>query len=91
MQIRTVLAGAVFVGAAVLGGTAIPAAADCYTGCSTPTTGVAQTTPIPPGAAPTPHNAPLAFTGADIEELALLGLAGIGIGTVLIRKRKHVS
>lgn len=91
MQIRTLVAGAILTGAACFGGTAIPAAADttCYTGCTTPTTGiVAQTTPAAPAAAPVPPASGLAFTGADIEEMAILGLVAIGAGSLLIRRRK---
>ena len=31
----------------------------------------------------------LAFTGADIEEMALIGVVAIGVGAVLVRGRRR--
>jgi hypothetical protein len=33
----------------------------------------------------------LAFTGADIEEMALIGVVAIGVGTVLVRSRRRTA
>jgi hypothetical protein len=70
----------------------------CYTGCSSPTTGIANTTPVNDGAttASTAATAPttstgLAFTGADIEEMAVIGVVAIGVGTVLVRGRRRTA
>src|SRR5271155_5279668 len=67
---------------------------NCYTGCTTPTTGI-TTTPAatatdgkPATTAATTVSAPtssgLAFTGADIEEMAVIGVVAIGVGAVLV-------
>lgn len=90
MQIRTLIAGAIFGGAVLLSPGIAGADTTCYTGCTTPTTGVvAQVTPpAPAAAAPVAPASGLAFTGADIEEMAILGLAAIGGGALLIRRRK---
>jgi hypothetical protein len=72
----------------------------CYTGCTTPTTGV--TTPaIAPAdgpattssvsTTPTTTSGGLAFTGADIEEMAIIGVVAIGVGAVLVRGRRRTA
>jgi hypothetical protein len=76
----------------------------CYTGCTTPTTGITSTpvvTPPSDGGSPattasTTSTAPvsssgLAFTGADIEEMAIIGVIAIGVGTVLVRGRRRTA
>ena len=75
----------------------------CYTGCTTPVTGVTPTpvaTPSdggsPAATASTTSTAPvsssgLAFTGADIEEMAIIGVVAIGVGTVLVRGRRRTA
>ena len=74
----------------------------CYTGCTTPTTGI-TTTPSTPndGGSPattaattvsTPKTSSgLAFTGADIEEMAVIGVVAIGVGAVLVRGRRRTA
>jgi hypothetical protein len=72
----------------------------CYTGCTTPTTGITTT----PAATPSDGGSPattakvvstptssggLAFTGADIEEMAVIGVVAIGVGAVLVRGRRR--
>jgi hypothetical protein len=70
----------------------------CYTGCTTPTTGItpsANTSPSDGGASTTASTSPtssgLAFTGADIEEMAIIGVVAIGVGTVLVRGRRRTA
>ena len=74
----------------------------CYTGCTTPTTGITTTpaaTPSDGGGAdhdgkvvstPTSSSG-LAFTGADIEEMAVIGVVAIGVGAVLVRGRRRTA
>ena len=73
----------------------------CYTGCSTTPTVVTNTPAIAPAdgpstAATTSSTAPvtssgLAFTGADIEEMAVIGVVAIGVGAVLVRGRRRTA
>ena len=73
----------------------------CYTNCTTPTTinipatKPASTAVVPDGgttAASTPTSSSgLAFTGADIEEMAIIGVVAIGVGTVLVRGRRRTA
>jgi hypothetical protein len=77
---------------------------NCYTGCTPQSTGIAPTTPaVAPAdgpatttAAATTSTAPstssgLAFTGADIEEMAIIGVVAIGVGAVLVRGRRRTA
>jgi hypothetical protein len=74
----------------------------CYTGCTTPTIGITTT----PAATPSDGGGPattakvvstptssggLAFTGADIEEMAVIGVVAIGVGAVLVRGRRRTA
>jgi hypothetical protein len=72
----------------------------CYTGCTTPTTGITTTPAATPSDGPTTTakvvSAPtsssgLAFTGADIEEMAVIGVVAIGVGAVLVRGRRRTA
>ena len=74
----------------------------CYTGCTTVTTGITTTpaaTPSDGGSPPTttaklvsaPVSSGLAFTGADIEEMAVIGVVAIGVGAVLVRGRRRTA
>jgi hypothetical protein len=79
------------------------AGADSYTGGTPPTTGVTPAPAVTPsdGGSPattasTTSTAPvsssgLAFTGADIEEMAIIGVVAIGVGTVLVRGRRRTA
>jgi hypothetical protein len=77
-----------------LAGTA-GADATCYTGCTTAATGITTSS----GTAATPTATPvtasssssLAFTGADISEMAIIGVAAIGVGAVLVRRRRTTA
>src|SRR5271155_5382509 len=67
----------------------------CYTNCSRPTSGIttsAGTVSAPNDGgvttSPASSSSGLAFTGADIEEMAIIGVVAIGVGTVLIRGRR---
>ena len=81
------------------GGTAgADTSSNCYPACSTPTVTMSSgssTTPVNDGAT-TASTAPstssgLAFTGADIEEMAVIGVVAIGVGTVLVRGRRRTA
>jgi hypothetical protein len=72
--------------------------ATCYTGCTPPTTGVTNTPADGPAATtssvsttPTSSSSGLAFTGADIEEMAVIGVVAIGVGSVLMRNRRRTA
>ncbi len=73
----------------------------CYTGCTTSNTGI-TTTPAATDTASSPAttasttvsastSSGLAFTGADIEEMAVIGVVAIGVGAVLVRGRRRTT
>ena len=82
--------------AGLLAGTA-GADTTCYTGCTTPTTGIVSTpadgaaTTSSVSTTPTTSSGGLAFTGADIEEMAVIGVVAIGVGSVLMRGRRRAA
>jgi hypothetical protein len=85
--------------AGLLAGTA-GADTTCYSGCTTPTTGIvttpadgsaATTSSVSASATPTTSSGGLAFTGADIEEMAVIGVVAIGVGSVLVRSRRRTA
>jgi hypothetical protein len=64
----------------------------CYTGCTTSNTGI--TASAGPQAQPTSVSTPssgLAFTGADIGEMAIIGVASVGVGVVLVSRRRRTA
>jgi hypothetical protein len=71
----------------------------CYTGCTTPTSGITTAPASAPADGPstTPStttastSSGLAFTGADIEEMAIIGVVAIGVGAVLVRGRRRTA
>jgi hypothetical protein len=68
----------------------------CYTGCNTQTTTVtpagANTAAAKTTDGPTTTSSGLAFTGADIEEMAAIGAAAIGVGALLVvRSRRRTA
>ena len=73
----------------------------CYTGCTVPTYGIPSTQPASTAVVPTDgtktaasttsSSSGLAFTGADIEEMAIIGVVAIGVGTVLVRGRRRTA
>ena len=75
----------------------------CYTGCTTPTTGITTTPAATPSdgggpattakvvSTPTSSSSGLAFTGADIEEMAVISVVAIGVGAVLVRGRRRTA
>lgn len=72
----------------------------CYTGCSNTATTVittsggntAGTTAAATHDGTTTASSGLAFTGADIEEMAVIGAAAIGVGTLLVvRSRRRTA
>jgi hypothetical protein len=83
--------------AGLVAGTAGAADTGCYTGCTTVTTGI-NTAPADGPAAttsvattPTTSSGGLAFTGADIEEMAVIGVVAIGVGSVLVSRRRRTA
>ena len=64
----------------------------CYTGCGT-TAGTVIATSGTGTAAKTQEattaSSGLAFTGADIEEMAVIGAAAIGVGTLLVVRSRR--
>ncbi len=103
--VRTGVLGAgllLAVPASLLPATAASADSTCYTGCTTNTV----VTTIPPatsadagggGSTPAPATAPaggLAFTGADISEMAAVGGGTVLVGMALVvrgRRRRQVE
>jgi len=74
-------------------------ATNCYTGCTPPTVGstvtgppttITQTTD-PVQTASVNGSSSLPFTGADVGELAAVGVAAVVIGGVLTRRRRQSS
>jgi hypothetical protein len=66
----------------------------CYTGCTSPSSGITNTPAVTTsdgGSTTTPTSSGLAFTGADIEEMAIIGVVAIGVGTVLVRGRRRTA
>ena len=94
---------AVPVGGFLAGAAGADQANGCYTGCTPPATGVTNTPAVAPAdgpatttAAATTSTAPstssgLAFTGADIEEMAIIGVVAVGVGAVLVRGRRRTA
>ena len=82
----------------LLAGTA-GADSSCYTGCTNTATTVISTGGTSTAATTTSANdgtttasSGLAFTGADIEEMAVIGAAAIGVGTLLVvRSRRRTA
>jgi hypothetical protein len=91
---------AVPVGGLLAGGAG--ADSTCYTGCTTVTTGITSGSSSAPAdgavsttsslsTSPTTTSGGLAFTGADIEEMAVIGVVAIGVGVVLVRGRRRTA
>ena len=89
-------------GLAVVSMFAVPtvagADATCYTGCTPPT--VSPTSVPPPGPKTTDPvhttkmvngSSSLPFTGADIGELAAVGVGAVVVGGVLTRRRRRTA
>jgi len=71
------------------------ATANCYTGCTPPT--VANNSVVPPTTSPSGNgtvtptvsgSSSLPFTGADVGELAAVGVGAIVVGGILVRRRR---
>ena len=91
---------AVPVGGLLAGAAGADTSGGCYTGCTQPTTGITTAPADGPatGAATTSSvtatpttSSGLAFTGADIEEMAVIGVVAIGVGAVLVRGRRRTA
>jgi hypothetical protein len=59
----------------------------CYTGCSSSGTVTSNGNVAPPDGPTTSSG--IAFTGADIEEMAVIGLVATGVGVVLVRSSRR--
>jgi hypothetical protein len=66
------------------------AAADssCYTGC-TQSGNITSSGNVAAPDAPASSPSGIAFTGADIEEMAVIGLVATGVGVVLVRSSRR--
>ena len=85
----------------VFGVVSIPATAfadsTCYTGCSTPSSGSNNSVTPPPSAPAAAQTAPpsnpasggLAFTGADIAEMAAVGGGALLVGGALMQRSRR--
>jgi hypothetical protein len=87
---------AVPVGGLLAGAAGADSNSNCYTGCQTTVTGITTSagtvsSPNDGGVTTSPSSGGLAFTGADIEEMAIIGVVAIGVGTVLIRGRRRTA
>ncbi len=73
----------------------------CYTNCTTPTiasnngspslpftAGPAQGPVTPASGEPSSPSSSLPFTGADVEELAVIGVGAVVVGGLLMRRRR---
>jgi LPXTG-motif cell wall-anchored protein len=72
----------------------------CYTGCTPPTVSPASVPPPSPSSTKPVHttastavngSSSLPFTGADIGELAVVGVGAVVIGGVLARRRRRTA
>jgi hypothetical protein len=62
----------------------------CYTGCTAPTSGVTSANADgSPTTSPVTSSSTLAFTGADLGEMALIGIGAVGAGTLLVRRSRR--
>lgn len=60
----------------------------CYTGCTSGSTVTSSgSVAAPDGPKTSPSG--IAFTGADIEEMAVIGLVATGVGVVLVRSSRR--
>jgi hypothetical protein len=60
----------------------------CYTGCTQSGNIASSGNVASPDATTTSHSG-IAFTGADIEEMAVIGLVATGVGVVLVRSSRR--
>jgi LPXTG-motif cell wall-anchored protein len=80
------------------------ATTDCYPSCTTPTVSANSNGPTPAGTSTSDGGTPadgavtvsdgsssLPFTGADIEELAVVGVAAVVAGGLLTRRRRRAA
>jgi LPXTG-motif cell wall-anchored protein len=80
------------------------ASTDCYPSCTAPTVSANSNGPSPDGSSTSDGGSPAAaattlsdgssslpFTGADIEELAVVGVAAVVAGGLLTRRRRRAA
>src|SRR3974377_1359540 len=60
----------------------------CYTGCTSGGTVTSSGNAAAPVGSPASPSG-IAFTGADIEEMAVIGLVATGVGVVLVRSSRR--
>lgn len=61
----------------------------CYTGCTSGGNNVTSSGTVAAPANATTSSSGIAFTGADIEEMAVIGLVATGVGVVLVRSSRR--
>jgi len=86
MRTRLIATVAALAAAAALSAP-VAAVADDYVGTTPPTVlgeQIQRSAPVDPGR----HTVGLPVTGGDIAELTLVGVGAIGLGTILVRRRR---
>ncbi|HZQ27952.1 MAG TPA: LPXTG cell wall anchor domain-containing protein [Acidimicrobiales bacterium] len=68
----------------------VVAGADDYTGTTTPTV-LGEQIQRPTAAPFSTSRASLPVTGGDIAGLTAVGVGAIGLGTILVRRRRHIA
>ena len=75
--------------------TVVPQSLDCYVGCTPPVVTPPTGSPVIPQVvthAAVHVGSNLPFTGADVQELAVIGLGAVlAGGLLLIRRRRHAT
>jgi hypothetical protein len=66
-----------------------PVIAASSTSAAAPTTGATGTDGFPGSTSPTSTTSSLPFTGADVEELAVVGAGAVLAGALLMRRRRQ--
>jgi hypothetical protein len=66
----------------------VGADSSCYTGCTSGGSVISSGNVVTPVAHTTSPSG-IAFTGADIEEMAVIGLVATGVGVVLVRSSRR--
>src|SRR5664280_329306 len=77
-------------------GMAGAASTGCYTGCAAPTVaatsvGISPSSGLPYSPTTPGGSSSLPFTGADVEELAVVGVGAVLAGGLLLRRRRSVA
>jgi hypothetical protein len=74
----------------LVSGTAGADGSGCYTGCTSPSSGVTSSSASGgPTTASSSSSDGLAFTGADLGEMAIIGVGAVAAGAVLVRRSRR--